>query len=642
MWHLPGAERLLALLQEADDDPWRYRFREAIRRADGQAQRDLANDPNVLDQPTGSVLMAARTLRTVAPKSAIDLLRRAQVRHPADFWINEDLGLYLKEAKPSAPAEAVGYYRAALALRPESPGAHLNLANALSALGQEFAAITEYQEAIRLKPDYLGARFTLACLLISRGKRQEAEAECRECLRLDPTYARAHFGLGEIFLKDRRLKEAEAEFREALRLEPNLIKARVGLVHFFFQERKYAEAEAEARETVRLAPDFADAHAGLADAFRHQGKYPEAETEYRKAIDLDPGYIDPYIYLGHLLFGQKRLTEATALQREAVRRFPESAKSHAGLADAFRYQERFAEAETEYREAVRLDPTYPGARFTLASVLERLQKMPEAIAEYQGVLRGHPENAKAHAGLGRVFRVQRKLPEAEIATREAIRLLPAPTADVQTMAGYQRQLGEILMEQRKCAQAIPCFTQLGSLQPNEPWWWYFRALAHLGAGDGDGYRDVCRSMLARWGKARDYPTAERVLYTCVTVPAAVADPEQLVALARADGEAPQVRRFRILGAALYRNGKFEEAVRQFREAKTESRKDPWESCFLAMALQRLGRRDEARRSLDAVFTWGEQMREQSAVPWWTAIEMQALIDEAERLLEIPRLPHSKP
>ena len=40
----------------------------------------------------------------------------AQERHSGDFWINFDLGNALDNGKK--PEEAVGYYRAALAVRP--------------------------------------------------------------------------------------------------------------------------------------------------------------------------------------------------------------------------------------------------------------------------------------------------------------------------------------------------------------------------------------------------------------------------------------------------------------------------------------------------------------------------------------------
>jgi hypothetical protein len=45
------------------------------------------------------------------------LLREAQQRHPNDYWINFYLGYYLQD---DHPREAVGCFRAALAIRPRS------------------------------------------------------------------------------------------------------------------------------------------------------------------------------------------------------------------------------------------------------------------------------------------------------------------------------------------------------------------------------------------------------------------------------------------------------------------------------------------------------------------------------------------
>ena len=50
---------------------------------------------------------------------------RAQSRFPHDFWLNFELGFALFMAQRRD--EALGYYRAALALRPEAAEAYTNL-----------------------------------------------------------------------------------------------------------------------------------------------------------------------------------------------------------------------------------------------------------------------------------------------------------------------------------------------------------------------------------------------------------------------------------------------------------------------------------------------------------------------------------
>ena len=64
------------------------------------------------------------------------MLRRAQQKYPADFWVNYHLGMALQTLTPPKLEEAVRFLTAALALRPESVGVHLNLGNALARQGQ--------------------------------------------------------------------------------------------------------------------------------------------------------------------------------------------------------------------------------------------------------------------------------------------------------------------------------------------------------------------------------------------------------------------------------------------------------------------------------------------------------------------------
>src|SRR5207248_6557012 len=103
----------------------------------------------VAAQPASTLTLLGQALRqNGAVEQAITLLRKAQQRYPADFWINFELADCLASLRSPQLEEAIGLYRAAIALRPHSPAVHNNLGVALNEIGRHDEAIRAYHEAI--------------------------------------------------------------------------------------------------------------------------------------------------------------------------------------------------------------------------------------------------------------------------------------------------------------------------------------------------------------------------------------------------------------------------------------------------------------------------------------------------------------
>ena len=187
---------------------------------------------------------------------------------------------------------------------------------------------------------------------------------------------------------------------------------------------------------------------------------------------------------------------------------------------------------------------------------------------------------------------------------------------------------------------------------------YFLALARLQAGEIDGYRKYCREVLDRvnnWGNKPDI--AYRAAWMCVLVPDAVADLSCVVNLAYKAVEGNSDYRsylysnsyLRALGVALYRAGRFEEAVEWLTEADGRVREPvtPWSPrpvygwFFLAMSHHRLGHRSEAEEWLDKAVRWtADEIPEldqdlRAPVSWETGVMLNLLRDEARALLALP-------
>jgi tetratricopeptide (TPR) repeat protein/serine/threonine protein kinase len=569
--------RLLAVLQRADDDPWRGRFRDA---KDRKALEELARDPEALAQPPATVLLLASALFPNRPL-LIEVLRAAQQRHPDDYWLNFDLAQNLDWSEPARHTEALGYYRAALAIRPDR-GLHVHIGQDLRQQGDLAGAAAEYRQAIALQPqlavahaglgvvldeqgDFAGAvaeyrkaialkpneavfHYTLGNCLRHQGDLAGAAAAYRQAIALQPGYAEAHNNLGSVLSAQGDLPGAVAEFRKALTLKPKELDYHTNLGNTLDAQGDPAGALAEFRECVTLRPDSAITHYNLGNYLGKQGKLDEAVACYRKAIDLDPKNSFAHNNLGIALAQQGKGDEAAACYKMAIALDPKNAAAHNNLGNCLGKQGKLDEAIACYRKAIEVDPKYAGAHNNLGLALVRQGKLDEAIACYRKAVEVDPKNATGHFNLGLEFVRQGKWDEAVAAYRRAIELDPK-------VAEAHCNLGLALKQQGKVDQAIAEYRKAIELDPKD-------AKAHNNLG----------LALAQQGKSDEAVTAYRR--------AIELDPKDAVAHAN-------------LGITLLTRGKTDEAMAVCRRAIELDPKDAKAHTYLGLALDTKGRPDEA-------------------------------------------------
>jgi tetratricopeptide (TPR) repeat protein len=173
-------KQLLAVARAADPDPWRDRLRDVLEGKDRKALKELVASGQADELPLATALVLVQlTLKTPQAERVAIILRQLQQRHPNDFWVNHDLAYYLQHLRTPRLEEAIRFYTAAIALRPQSPGAHVNLSLALREKGQLDEAIAECREAIRLNKDFAMAHSNLGSSLVQKGQFRQAVKEFR-------------------------------------------------------------------------------------------------------------------------------------------------------------------------------------------------------------------------------------------------------------------------------------------------------------------------------------------------------------------------------------------------------------------------------------------------------------------------------
>jgi serine/threonine-protein kinase len=184
---------------------------------------------------------------------AVEVYQKAIAFKPDSGGAYLNLGVVL--ATQNKLAEAVAAFRKAIELKPDCPLAHLNLGAALEKKGDVEGAIAEYREAVRRNPDNVIARRTLGGALSRKGDVDGGIAECRAAVHLNKHDPHSHYTLGVALWRKGDLDGAIAEYRE----------------------------------TIRLHKPHSSAYIGLGDAFRSKGEFNEALAHYRRGYELEAG-----------------------------------------------------------------------------------------------------------------------------------------------------------------------------------------------------------------------------------------------------------------------------------------------------------------------------------------------------------------
>lgn len=214
---------LLAVARAADPDLLRDSLRQPDVWSDGTKLTELAKKSARLPLSPQLATALGRVTRANGG-NALPLLSAAQERNPKDFWLNFELGFALVVAKRTD--EALGYYRAALSIRPETSVTLNGIGGSLLSLGRPYEALDHLQEALRLDPKNAWAHGNLAMALRDVGRLDEAVEHALQTVQYDPQAAGGHNILGAVLLESHRWEEALDQFEQALQLNPAMPEPR--------------------------------------------------------------------------------------------------------------------------------------------------------------------------------------------------------------------------------------------------------------------------------------------------------------------------------------------------------------------------------------------------------------------------------
>jgi Tfp pilus assembly protein PilF len=233
-----------------------------------------------------------------------------------------------------------------------------------------------FRKAMRLKPDHRESRYNLARLELLRGNPEKAEEWFREALRIDPAYTDAQFELAELLQRQGRLEEALRAYERVIELTPRHAPAQNAIGVVLLSQDKPAEAIGWFTRAVESDPDSAQGFVNLGTALMRLNRNVNAITAFNQATLIEPDNPIVANNVATLMLANNYEAEAERLLRKAVEvhpRFPD-AWTNLGLLELRRGN--LDRAVVNFRRALEVDPSFSKAQTGLQAVEEARRNSP--------------------------------------------------------------------------------------------------------------------------------------------------------------------------------------------------------------------------------------------------------------------------
>ncbi|TCR91142.1 tetratricopeptide repeat protein [Rhizobium sp. BK376] len=185
---------------------------------DGAIALLLSSDHLVRRAPVACNMLAFLLLQADRPQEAVAWFDASLAIKPEDAQVVAGLGMAYQTVGDLG--RALECYDKAIALRPEDAGHWYHHGVVLADLGRSDEALSSLDRAVALKDDYNLAWARRSRLLMSAGNLAEAVASAARCCRLAPGEVSSWVLLGDALQTDDNLQQAIAAYDRGLSLAP--------------------------------------------------------------------------------------------------------------------------------------------------------------------------------------------------------------------------------------------------------------------------------------------------------------------------------------------------------------------------------------------------------------------------------------
>jgi tetratricopeptide (TPR) repeat protein len=442
-------KRLGRLARAADPDEWRAQLREPAIWKDVEKLKQFAAR---VDTTRLTAALAERLGKELESEggNGIALLEKMWAQRKTDFWFSFILGNTLKTRR--IDDKALGFYRTALAARPDSSAAWYNYGMLLHRLRDLDGAAAAYRKVLALNPRHDLALANLSAILIEQGQLDAALETARKALALRPKNTIAACNAGCVLERRKDYVEAEKVLRQAIEGDEKFARAYTFLGVVREKRGDHDEALKLHRQAVALDPELALARTNLGFGLHHKGFDREALANFRIAVELDPGDVQAWIGQGNCLYRMGDIDGAVSAYRGATIAAPNNSSAHYNHSVTLAARRDFVASLAACRRAIELDRNETKIWSQFGYVLEQTGKYEEALDAYRKAIAVNEQYAPAHLNLAGFLFNRQRFEEAVSPCRKAIDLDPK-------LGQAYILLGKTLTAQEKFAEAVEVMQQ---------------------------------------------------------------------------------------------------------------------------------------------------------------------------------------
>ncbi|MBI5427735.1 MAG: DUF721 domain-containing protein [Nitrospinae bacterium] len=373
-------------------------------------------------------------------------------------------GLYLRTGQFQ---EGVKFCKAALDRFPDDVDIRMALADMLSSLDQNAAAVEQYLKIVGQEPANTRAILLSGTLYDRLGQYDRSLEMYKKAAMAENNPIAFHY-LGKAQVRDNDLKEALENFKKAVSLRPNFLDSREYLAWVLEKLGSYNEAIQEYQIILKLNPEHREVREYLARAYPQgipasgmkplvpadreikdssvhmkigiiyyeQAMYLKALDEFRlivaredtrnlrlviariyelmgrldKAIaelevlhEEDPKAVDILLQMALLSSMNNQTDKAVEKIREAIQLEPQNDQLYHSLALAYIALKDNEKAAESLRRAIAINDKRDSYYFELGSLQEKMGQVEDAIRSMKKTLELNPMHSNAHNFLGYIY-----------------------------------------------------------------------------------------------------------------------------------------------------------------------------------------------------------------------------------------------